>query len=362
MAVSRLSLSTLACVLLLHAPALLAEAPTAPTLQTVVQLDKAAQRLFAIRTQRADTPAPLQAWPARAIADPRDASTVMAPQTGILVPPPGGFAVAGSEVQAGALLARLRPTLSEAERRDLEAERAVAERDVALGKLQIERYGINENEELAVRLLTPSMQIVVDHRAALVREAQLVRALDGEIELRAPAAGRILVSRARAGGIGEGERLFEIRTRNAIAVEAQVSDERFDAAAVRVAIDAQHAVRPLQLLSVSLDPQTRARRLLYALDEAGTPLSLGAPVQILGPRRVPTSDAFAVPVSAVFEEAGRSWVWIHRGAEDFATVPVTVLDRDVRSVRVRGELGADARIVINGSEVLRARRADARSA
>lgn len=111
--------------------------------------------------------------PGQVIVDPRRWSRVAADQAGFLEPPQGGFPVAGSSVRATQVLAYLRPNIPQPERRDLDADLAVAQRDVKLGALQVQRFNANEADQFDGQIPLPSIQILGDYRSAQVRQAQL---------------------------------------------------------------------------------------------------------------------------------------------------------------------------------------------
>lgn len=315
-----------------------------------VHFDKPAQRRLRLLTRRADAPPPIERWPARVVPDPQGRMRVMADQPGTLESPAGGFPAPGDPVRAGQLLARLRPALGELQRLDLEADWATAKRDVALGRLQIARYSIDEAESLEVRLMTPSLQILIDYRAALVREAQLARALQDSVELRAPADGVIRSSRTRAGRVvTTGEPLFELEATDSLVVEAHFADSRFDGGAARHALatfDGQSRLLPLHFIGDEINPRNHARRLLYRIAAPGHSLRAGEPLQLLVPR-ARLANATFVPASSVFTRAGRQWLWTHRDAETFVALPVTARPVDHAWLQVDDGLAGGERIVVD---------------
>lgn len=337
----------LAGVALAHAPA-----PDEAASATL-RIAKDEQRRAGIRTQRADTPPPAQRWPARVVADPGASLRVMADQDGVLEPPPGGFATPGAAVAAGAPLAILHPTLAEPQRRDLEAELAQAQRDVDLGRLQIDRYQIDEAESIEVHLLTAAVQILIDYRAAQERLRQLQRALSGTIELRAPRAGRVLRSTARAGRVVQaGEPLFELDGGEAVAVEAVVDDARFALDASALAYGGDGRAIPLRRTASGFDPRTRLRRVLYAADGDAT-LAVGEPLQLL--LRPRAAARFVLPPRSVVGAGGQARVWVHEGAERFVAVPVHVLPQADGNYAVEQGLAAQQRVVVEGAAFLQRR-------
>lgn len=314
-------------------------------------LDKAAQHRLGLRTQRLDTPARPVLWPARVVADPQQRLRLMADQPGLLLAPPGGFPVAGSRVQAGQLLARLRPTLSDPERRDLEAEWEAAKRAVALGRLQIQRYSIDEAENLEVRLLTPSVQILLDYRAAQAREAQLAQALSGELLLRAPDKAYLLSSSARENRVvAAGEAIFELSAEHAVLLEAEPDLQAFEAQATGRGVDARGQLLSLDLVAQGFDARTRNAQLWYRPQAlpASEPLLVGESAQLLLMPRLP-AGRYRLPASSVFRQDGQDYIWLHEAPERFRAQRVAVLRRETGSLQIAAASAPEARVVTDAA-------------
>lgn len=319
-------------------------------------LDKSAQRRFGLRTQLAAARAPAITLPAQVIADPRRQVVLTADQAGTLEAPPGGFVDAGSSVRAGQVLALLRPALPEPQRRDLEADLALAERDVELGKIQIKRYGINLAEKFDVKLPTPSLQVVLDYRTAQARAQQYGTALLQLIPLTAPSAGVVQRSLARRGAaVALGQSLFELSLSIPRAVELQFADRGFDAAAATQATTLSGRTLPLAFLGTAYDPALRLQRAYYALSSNDTGLAVGEPLQVRVPPVRAAAGHWLLPALAVVADRGESWVWLHRQAEQFVARPVTVTPMGSGWVEVAGALDDDDRIVVEGAATLQRR-------
>lgn len=319
-------------------------------------LDKAAQRRFGLRTQLAAAAAPALELPAQVVADPRRQVLLTADQAGTLEAPAGGFADAGSRVHAGQLLALLRPAMPEPERRDLEADRAVAHRDVELGKTQIKRYGINLAEKFDVKLPTPSLQVVLDYRTAQARAEQYGSALSASIPLKAPADGMVLRSLVRrAAAVAPGQSLFELSLDAPRAVELQLADRDLDSAAVTEAKTLSGRRLPLTFVGEAYDANLRLRRAYYLLPSGDHQLAVGEPLQLRVPQVQAPSGHWLLPASAVVQDHGQAWVWLHRQAEQFVARTVTVSSADAAWVQIEGGLDEDDRIVVEGAAILQRR-------
>lgn len=218
---------------------------------------------------------------AAVIADPRYASRIVADQFGTIEAPVDGFPASGTRVRAQQPLAYLRPAWSEPERRDLDAELAAARRDVRVGKLQVQRFNIDETENLEGQLATPSLQILGDYRSAEAREALLAETLENRLALRAPTGAVIVRSHARNGQVVQpGELLFELAGEGRLALEAMPDeDAASDMASWGLqAVDGR--VIPITLLSDTMDPRLHRRRLLFAVDAGETP-AIGSPATLV---------------------------------------------------------------------------------
>ena len=216
----------------------------------------------------------------RVVADPRSNLRIGTEQAGRLEAPPGGFPSPGQRLQAGQVLAYLRPSIPAPERRDLDAQLAAADRDVTLGELQVKRFNAVEVDQFDGQVALPSLQILGDYKSARARREQLSVALDGRLPLVAARSGTLLASRARSDrNLSAGETVFEIGDAGGLAVEALTPDVQLDAAGLQEAVTPDGATLPLELIAESFDPDLRARRFLFAV--AGAPsLRVGEPVRI----------------------------------------------------------------------------------
>jgi len=316
-------------------------------------LDKPAQHSAGIRTACAVAVRPTVRLPATVVADPRHELRLAAPQDGVVEPQDGALPLPGEAVKAGQLLAWLRPVLAQPERRDLDVDLSNTQRDMQLGRLQIDRYGIDENQHLEIKLPTPSIEIVANYRSAVARSGALNQALQRPIPLRAPRAGVVLRSPAAGGRIAAaGELLFDLDGQAGLAVAMEYDDADIDAAAVQHADTLDRRSLGLHLLGVTVDPVLRSRRALYAADdEAG--LAVNQLLLVEAPRALPA--AVLLPATAVFRHGGRDWVWLHPQADRFMALPVRVGARDAEQLRVDGGLGGGERVVTRGADFLLAR-------
>ncbi|MFI4980562.1 MAG: efflux RND transporter periplasmic adaptor subunit [Nevskiales bacterium] len=317
-----------------------------------VLLDKAAQHRAGIRTQRAGETADVVRLPGLVIADPRRELRVAAPQDGVVEAAGTSLPLAGQQVKTGQVLAYLRPVLSQPDRRDMDVELTAAQRDMKLDRIQIDRYGINENERLEIKLPTPSVEILTNYRTAHARSGELQGALQQPLPLLAPRSGIILRSPAAAGRVvAAGQSLFELNAPGALAVEAEYVDDDVHADAVRQATMADGQVVGLEFIGVSYDSALRVHRALYAVADTDADVHVNQPLSLVAPRE---QDGIALPATAVFRRDGHAWVWVHSEAQRFIAQQVEVEVDGDETLHVRSGLHGGERVVTDGVAALNA--------
>ncbi len=320
-----------------------------------LQIDKSEQRRLGLRTQPLAQGGASLSLPAQVVVDPRRRLLLCANQSGILHAPAAGFVEAGRHVAAGAVLASLQPVLPEPERRDLEGDRAIAHRDVELGRTQIKRYGIDMAQKFDVQLPTPSLQVVLDYRTAQAREKHFGEALDDRLPLQAPAAAVVLRSLVRSGSaVAAGQPLFELSLDGGTAIELQLAESGLDPSNAQLLSTGTAAVT-LNYLGAAYDPQARLQRAYYSIPAVDRPLSVGEPVALRIRQRAATEGTWLLPASAVAGDGSQAHVWLHRLPQVFEARTVTVTPAADGWVQVAGALDADDRVVIEGAAQLEGR-------
>ncbi len=335
--------------------ALAANDRAAATAPLQLQLGKPEQRGLGIRTLTAASARNRLSLPGRVVVDPRQHHRIAAGEAGLIEEPDAGFPLAGSEVTEGTVLAWLRPTLAEPARRDLQAQLATAQRDVALGRLQIKRFSIDESQAVEGNLVTPSIRIVSDYRAALARVAHLERSLAARTAIRAPATGKLLRSKIEAGRVARsGETLFEIDGSAQAVIEAPVSsDARSIAANATAVLDG--GGQALVNLGERFDPASRSWLARFAVPAAADATRL-LPGEVVSVQLAALPDApIRLPADSLFEHDHRHWVWLHQTADVFVAHSVDVARRDAGTVLIDADLQPDQRIVVTGGGALTAR-------
>jgi len=175
--------------------------------------------------------------------------------------------------------------------------------------------------------------------------------------LRAPISGRLAEVMATLGAAyDEGAPLFRIVRTDRVELEVQVPSAAVAVArqATGVALEIPGMPTPLDLEphhvhdSGVLDPETRALGLQMEIANPGEQLLIGqAGTAVLYTRdrqRVP-----AVPSAAVLMEAGRPYVFVQLGGEQFARRFIEIASRDGDLVGVRSGVVPGDRVVTRGA-------------
>lgn len=277
----------------------------------------------------------------------------------------------GDRVRADQVLGRLEPRLSAgADRATLEAELAAARAAVEAARVEQERA-----DRLLAERAVPARRAEDARRATGVAEAQL-RAAEARLTqrdealrsggggaagntfaLRAPIAGRLAEVMATLGAsYDEGAPLFRIVRTDRLELEVQVPAPDVPAARATagLALEVPGIPEPFQLRpdhvhdSGVVDPATRALALQMEIPNPGERLLVGQTgTAILYGRerqRVP-----AVPATAVLMEAGRPYVFVQVGGEQFSRRFIEIASRDGELVGVRSGLKPGERVVTKGT-------------
>jgi membrane fusion protein, heavy metal efflux system len=312
-------------------------------------------------------------------------SSIRAPAT--VHPLPGGEAVVaapaagrftadmllsiGDRLRAGQILGRLEPRLSAG------ADRATLEADVAEARAAVEAARVEQ--ERAERLLAdravPARRVEDARRATGVADVRL-RAAEARLAqrdqtlgtgggaatgnafvLRAPIAGRLAeVTVTLGASYDEGAPLFRIVRTDSVELEVQVpaSDAAIARQATGLALEVPGITKPFELEphhihdSGVIDPITRALGLQMEIRNPGEQLLVGqtgtAILYSRERRRVPT-----VTTDAVLMEAGRPYVFVQLGGEQFARRFIEIASRDGMLVGVKSGVMPGERVVTRGA-------------
>ena len=306
---------------------------------------------------------------------------VIEPLTGgeaIVGAPAGGRFMAemllavGDSVTPGQELGRIQPLLREAgaDRATLVAAAAEAQASVDATASDLARA-----ERLLAERAVPARRVEEARRAAKVAEARLVAAearlaqrdetlttgggtaSGNSFVLRAPIAGRLAAVFAALGAsYDEGAPLFRIVRTDRVELQAHVpaSDAPLRGEVTEIELEISGRPDPLVVDADHMhdagviDPTTRALPVQFDVDNRAGQLLIGQTATAIlytGAReRMP-----AVPKDAVLTQAGRPYVFVQTGGENFARRFIEAGPRDGDLVGVRAGVTPGERVVTRGA-------------
>lgn len=312
-------------------------------------LAKSRQQQAGLRTVLA-APVRGQVWlPARVEADPRRLLRLSASEAGTVSLTPA--ARPGQLVKAGERLGWLTPALPTPAANDVSVALATATRDTRIGRIQLDRFNIEDAPQFEAKLPTPTLQVVTEYRSGKGRAEALAEGLRKPLPLLAPRGGRLLRAPAAAGRVLQaGETLFEIDAPAAPVIVAESIDEDFDPADAAYAETAAGERIALRFLGAGFDADRRSRRAWYAPAPGTRALAVNETLRLAQPRG---PLAVPLPAAAVHREHGEAVVWIHDAAEHFARREVALAeDGSAQAVRVIAGLAPGDRVVVSGFAAL----------
>lgn len=278
----------------------------------------------------------------------------------------------GDRVGAEQELGRLEPRLSSGGEDRASLESTVAEAQTVLDgakadlaraeRLLEERAVPARRVEDARRTVAVAEARLTAARARLAQRDEVLRSGGGAASgnafvLRAPIAGRVAeVFAALGASYTEGTPLFRIVRGDRVKLRAQVSPN--EAAAARtltaVAFEVPGQSDPIDLKpdrvhdAGVIDPRTRALPLQIEVENRNGQLLVGqtgtAVLYTGRTQRVPV-----VPQEAVLMEAGRPYVFVQIGGEQFARRFVEIVSRDTGLVGLRAGVKPGERVVTRGA-------------
>jgi membrane fusion protein, heavy metal efflux system len=277
----------------------------------------------------------------------------------------------GTTVRAGQVLGRLEPRLSGSE------DRATLAGEVAQAQVAVDgaRAELTRAERLLADRAVPARRVEDARRALATADARLhaaqvrlqqrdetLRSGGGAASgnaflLRAPIAGRVAdVSATLGASYEEGAPLFRIVRTDRVELRAQIPAA--DASAVRsvadVALEIPGRPDPVSLRAEHMhdagviDEKTGALPVQFQVANPGGLLLVGQHATAVLYKR----DRVRVPAvnkQAVLTEAGRPYVWVQVGGEQFVRRYVEVATRDGDWVGVKTGLKPGDRVVVRGA-------------
>lgn len=355
--------------------------PRAAGPATVAVVTKEAQFAFAIRTIVA-TPVELRArreLRGTVMAPPNGKAVVIAPQAGVVAATGAALPKVGDRVRAGQPLLAVEGFLSPQEQVDVrtaladaDARRVAASKELALARSQSERYesvpeviSRREREEASARLESARAADEAAERAVQVLRASAggTRASATRYVVAAPLDGVITSGTATLGeAVEAGHRFFTIVDMSRPWVRVDVPES--NAALLALPAGSQARIASASSASVSIaatfvsasrsvDPATRTVPVYLEADGSSGALLEGQFVEVHADTGAATTG-FLVPSSAIVEVSGRTVVFSHVHAEEFAPRDVQLGVASEGNVEVLSGISEGERIVVTGASQIRA--------
>ncbi|MBX9776836.1 MAG: efflux RND transporter periplasmic adaptor subunit [Xanthobacteraceae bacterium] len=315
---------------------------------------KPTQRLLDVRTEQL---APQTAQRAvsligRIIADPNSTSLVQSINGGRVMAPDGGLPRIGQAVRKGDLLARIEPTLPQADRTTILEKLGEVEQLIAVAEARLRRI-----RALVEKAVAPQSQLV-DAEAemeGLRKRRQVLLEIRVEPEaLRAQTSGVIAAARVVPGQVVQAQDvLFQVVDPKSLWVEALVYGE-IDPAGLGHATATVSGRPPLKLRfqGFSHALQQHASIVQFVVEDPPPNLGIGLPVNVIATSGEPVT-ALIVPKDAVVRSAnGEAILWRHEAPELFEPRPVRTAPFDATRVIIAAGAAKGDRVVIRASDLV----------
>jgi cobalt-zinc-cadmium efflux system membrane fusion protein len=271
---------------------------------------------------------------------------------GRVMAPKAGLPRIGQKVKKGDLLARIEPTLPQADRTTILEKLGEVEQLIAIAEARLRRTRI-----LVEKKVAPESQLV-DAEAemeGLRKRRQVLLEIRVEPEaLRAQTSGVIAAARVVPGQVVQAQDvLFQIVDPQSLWVEALVYGE-IDPAALGKATATAPGRPPLKLRfqGFSHALQQHASVVQFVVENSPPNLSIGLPVNVIAANGAPVT-AMIVPKDAVVRSTnGEAVVWRHEQAELFEPRPVRTTPFDATRVIIAAGVAKGDRVVVRASELV----------
>jgi hypothetical protein len=285
--------------------------------------------------------------------DPGTSGVVHATIRGRLEPIEGRWPRVGQKVELDQPLAAVVPVVNPIDRGIVLQQLAQIDRDIETAQARLTELSADKKATAGAvdgaRGELANLARRRDAIALVLRDRDNLKAL-----LRAPSSGVISASYAAAGQIvDEQTKLFEVVNPKRLWVEGFA----YDMTGLGDVLDADAVAasgRNYRLKFISRGPQLERQTipLYFEVENPDAALSVGSLLTVL----VQTGEnrsGLIVPRSAVVQDASGQWiVWRHDYAEGFIATPVRTEPIDGENVLVVAGLQPDARVVVDGADLL----------
>ena len=319
-----------------------------------VFVPKPTQRLLEVRTDQLDPQSAQRGVSliGRVIADPNSTSLVQSINGGRVVAPEAGLPRIGQAVTKGDLLARIEPTLPQADRTTILEKLGEVEQLIAVAEARLRRI-----RTLVERQVAPQGQLI-DAEAeieGLRKRRQVLLEIRVEPEaLRAPTSGVIASARVVPGQVVQPQDvLFQIVDPASLWVEGLVYGE-LDPAALSDATATAPGRGPFKLRfqGFSHALQQHASIVQFVVENPPPNLAIGLPVNVIAASGDPVT-AMIVSKDAIVRSAnGEAIVWRHEEAELFEPRPVRTAPFDATRVIIAAGVAKGDRVVVRAAELV----------
>ena len=319
-----------------------------------VNVPMLAQRRMGIRTQivAASQAQATVELAGRVVMDPNAGGRVQAVHGGRVEAGPHGLPVAGQAVRKGEVLAYVRHHAEPYAQANQEAQLAELRSSRQLAAQRVERLQSLEGTVPRKDIEAAKAEL----QSLSAREKSIGASLGAREALVAPVSGVIARAQAVAGQVADDrELLFEIVDPSRLMVEASTADAALPARMAGASLREPPGAR-LQLVGAGGALRDGVMPVNFRLQAAGAgqalPLAVGQPVTLIA-QLAERIEGFTLPAQAVVRNAANEQVvWIKSGAERYIPQPVRVRTLDAATVVVVQGLGADNRVVVEGTALL----------
>jgi RND family efflux transporter MFP subunit len=319
-----------------------------------VFVPKPTQRLLDVRTEQLSPQEGQRAVSliGRIIADPNSTSLVQSINGGRVMAPDAGLPRIGQAVKKGDLLARIEPTLPQADRTTILEKLGEVEQLISVAEARLRRTRVLAEKQVVAQSQLVDAETELE---GLRRRRQVLHDIRVEPEaLRASTSGVIALARVVAGQVVQAQDvLFQIVDPGRLWVEALVYGE-IDPAALGHATATAQGRPPLTLRfqGFSHALQQHASVVQYVIENPPSNLSIGLPVNVIARSGEPVT-AMIVPKDAVVRSPnGEAMVWRHEAAELFAPQPVRTAPFDATRVVIAAGVSKGDRVVVRASDLV----------
>ncbi|WP_437656552.1 efflux RND transporter periplasmic adaptor subunit [Sorangium sp. So ce1182] len=298
------------------------------------------------------------------VARPAGELSVVAPTSGRLFPPDGGFLRLGDEVKKGQLLGTFRPSLGGAESAQLGLSRSDAASRVAAAEA---RLGLAERElsrrrelegivaEKDIQAAEAEVEIARAEAARARADVGVLSGGAGAQRLDATIDGTVVSGRVSPGAqVAEGTELWRIVDLATLWVDVRIPEADAarlagDRAEVTLVTDpaARFEARRLAVASL-VDPATRTVQALFEFDNKDRRARVGALVNISMAGSAPV-ESVVVPGSALLDRGGTPTIVVKTGPETFELRAVAIGPKAVGAIGITAGVAAGERVVVDGA-------------